>query len=47
VTESVKVYRLADDSRYRRAAELSCESEGILESPFFHGFHLPLGDLFA
>jgi Uma2 family endonuclease len=47
VTESVKVYRLAEDSRYRRAAELSCEQEGALESPFFPGFSLPLRDLFA
>jgi hypothetical protein len=48
VTESVKIYRLGDDSRFRRAAELSHhESDDVLESPFFPGFDLPLGDLFA
>lgn len=43
----VKVYRRGDDGAFPRAAELTRESDDVLQSPLFPGFSLALQALFA
>jgi Uma2 family endonuclease len=45
--ETVLVYRAGEGESYSRAAELSLESGGAVETPLLPGFLLPLAEIFA
>ena len=47
VVETVKVFRLGEDRRFRRVHDLSREEGDSLESPLFEGLVLPLDELFG
>ena len=47
VVETVKVFRLGKDRRFRRESELSQEEDDALKSPLFPGLAIPLAELFG
>lgn len=47
VIETVKIFRPGPEGRYVREVELSLEADGVLTSPLFPGFELPLGEIFG